>query len=107
MARHVEQAVQSGGAEQDEGMGGGADAKEVAVKFQSQGGFVQNAAVGFHEGGNLVRAKIASGGDGGLDEGELCRADAAGGIIRGVFVAKGVGGFECGKKFGFAFLHSW
>jgi hypothetical protein len=36
MARHVEQAVQSGGAEQDEGMGGGVDVQEVAVKFQAQ-----------------------------------------------------------------------
>jgi hypothetical protein len=36
MARYVKQAVESGGAEQDEGMGGGVVVQEVAVKFQAQ-----------------------------------------------------------------------
>lgn len=84
-------------------MRGLVDVLKVGVKFQAQGGLVQNAAVGFLNGGNLIRAEIAGGGDGGLDEGELFAAGAGGGIIRGVFVAIGVGGFEGGKEADFAF----
>jgi len=98
MAWHVELAVQSGDAEQDEGMGGLADAEEIVVEFQAQGHLVQNARVGSFAAGNLSRAESGGGSDGGLDEGELLCADAGGGKVRSVFVALGVGGFEGGKK---------
>ena len=47
VARHVEFAIEAGGAEQHEAVRGLADVEEVVVKFQAQGGFVQDAAVGF------------------------------------------------------------
>ena len=106
VARHVQFAVEAGGAEQDEGMCGFADGEEVVMQFQAQGGSVEDAAVGFFASGNLVGSETGGGGDGGFDEGELFAAGAEGGEIGGVFVAEGVHLFEGGEKIGFTFFHN-
>ena len=93
-ARHVKFSVESRRAEQDEGMNGVGDAEHVLPQMQSSGDLAQHGAVNLFGTGNLRGAEGAGLRHGGVNEGELRRADAAGRIVGSVFDAEGVGGFE-------------
>lgn len=105
VAGQVEFAVQPGGAQQHEGMGGIVDGEQVVVEqFVGDG-------LGFDAGLDLAAAGYLRGGEcaglrhGGGDEGELLSAGAGGREVGDVFGAVGGDGFTGGEEAGFVEVH--
>ena len=98
--------VESGSAEQDEGMDGVGDAHEVVMQMEPAGNFGEHGSVGLLDAGNLRGTESGGEANGGVDEGELLSAKAGDRIIGGVFDAKGVNGFQGGKEAVYFLFHN-
>lgn len=88
IARQVEFAVESGGAEEHERVGGVADGEQVVVQQFVGGGLGFDAGLQLAAAGDLRGGQAAGRSDSGGDEGELLSTDAGGRKIRGVFLAE-------------------
>jgi hypothetical protein len=87
-------------------MDGVGDAHEVVMQMEPAGDFAEDGSVGLLNAGNLVGPESGGEANGGVDEGELLSTKAGDRIIGGVFDAKGVNGFEGGKKAVYFLFHN-
>lgn len=100
IAGHEKFPIESGGAEENEGIRAVGDGLEIIVEQFVGDGLGFDAGFFLAAAGGLSLRQTGGRGHGGADEGELLSADADGRKVRGVFDAKGGGGFEgCEQTF--------